>query len=753
MIARAFQWAWQRYRPAEGWLSLGLLLAAVACLVASVVAVEWAPGVDVVALTAPLGLLLGVVLAKRPVRPPLAWLLLLGYGLTLTTFYLGRLLPPITTLLSGGGGAHFRRQWAVFVDRGAGWFAAISGGGRSEESVVFAFVLGLLAWLLAAYAGWLTYRQRRPLAALTPLGLALATNAYFSGDDDLVWLAAFFVGCATLLAAAMHYANMEVAWQRRGVDYSREIRLELLAAAGAVALALLSISFILPTIRFNALARAFQEMEAVQQAEEALERAFGGVRQPRGGAAYAPGGAGILPRSFLLGDAPELYETLMMTATVRPQHAAATHWRAVSYDVYTGRGWALSDEREEEVAAGETIPLPSLQGQTTFTQSVRWVYDERTIRYTIGLPLRFDEPVTVRWRGLEDLSRVNGEGASGERAAYTAVSRLTTAGATELGQAAAGDAPATILSRYTNLPEDVPQRVHDLAQEITGPHATPFAQGRALEGFLRQYPYSLEIEGPPADRDPVDYFLFELQRGYCDYYASAMVVMARSVGLPARLATGFLAQRPDEAGVQHVYQINAHAWAELYFAGYGWVAFEPTAAFSTTLATDTAPPAGDGEVGPEEASPMMLPPPPPATPTDDGLSPLWALAPMVLILGLWIWWHLRPARRVPSDAVLWAYSHLLNAARRLGQPTPPSQTPAEFQSSFLAQLGQWERHPRLARMAAGVRPGVERLTTLFIARQYSRQQRAAGRAEAVRIWRRMARRLWLLRLARFFVRE
>ena len=748
MVARAFQWAWQRYRPAEGWLSLGLLLAAVACLVASVVAVEWTPEADIVTVAAPLGLLMATALAKRPLRPLPAWLLLLGYGVTLTTFYLGRLLPPVTTLISGDGGAHFRRQWAVLVDRSAGWVLAVIGGGRSQETIVFTFGIGLLAWILGAYAGWVTYRQHRPLVAITPLGVALAANGYFSGDENLVWLAAFFVGCATLLAAAMHYANMEVVWGERGVDYSREIRLELLAAAGGIALALLSISFVLPTMRFRALTRAFQEMEAVQQVEGALERAFGGVRQPRGGTAFGPGGAGVLPRSFLLGDAPELYETLMMTATVRPQHPSATHWRAVSYDVYTGRGWAISEEREEPVAAGERLALPTQQGQSTFTQTVQWLYDERTIRYTIGLPLRFDEPVTARWRGVEDLSRVNGEDAS-----YTAVSRLTTAGAADLGQARTGDVPTVTASRYTNLPDGVPARVLDLARDITGPHETPFAQARALEGFLRQYAYSLEIDAPPAGRDPVDYFLFELQRGYCDYYASAMVVMARSVGLPARLATGYLAQAPDDAGVQSIYQINAHAWPELYFAGYGWVEFEPTAAFSSTLSIDSTPAANEGEVGPEEESPVVVPPPPPAAPAGDRLSPIWAILPLILILGLWIWWHLRPARRPSADAVLWAYSHLLRAARRLGHPTPASQTPAEFQSSFLEQVSQWEKHPRLAPLLSGVRPSVERLTALFIARQYGPQHSAAARAEAVRLWRHMARRLWLLRLTRLFVRK
>jgi transglutaminase-like putative cysteine protease len=98
---------------------------------------------------------------------------------------------------------------------------------------------------------------------------------------------------------------------------------------------------------------------------------------------------------------------------------------------------------------------------------------------------------------------------------------------------------------------------------------------------LRQYPYSLEVTGPPPNVDPVAYFLFELQAGYCDYYASAMVVMARSLGLPARMGVGYLAQPADEAGVQTIRQLHGHSWAEIYFAGVGWVEFEPTGSFDS----------------------------------------------------------------------------------------------------------------------------------------------------------------------------
>jgi hypothetical protein len=108
------------------------------------------------------------------------------------------------------------------------------------------------------------------------------------------------------------------------------------------------------------------------------------------GSPGGPGGAGILPRAYLLGNAPELSETVVMTATVRwaDPPPAGPHrlerWRALSYDVYTGRGWAISEERTETVAAFDPIPLPAIAEPTTISQTVHWLFDERLIRYTHG---------------------------------------------------------------------------------------------------------------------------------------------------------------------------------------------------------------------------------------------------------------------------------------------------------------------------------------------------------------------------------
>jgi transglutaminase-like putative cysteine protease len=751
MIANAATWAWNRFRPAEGWLSFFLLLAALSTVIASLVAADWVPEGRVVLLTAPLGLILGAVLARRPIRSLPAWLLLLAYGIVLTLIYLGRLLPRLSVLASGAGGQVFRYQWALLIDRAGSWLLAVSSGGSSQETIVFAAFLGLGAWLLAAYAAWAVYRQRRPLVALALLALALGLNGYFGGYDAHRWFAASFAGLAVLLVAVLHYANLEYAWAQRRVDYSPEIRFELLATAAGVAAILFLTSFVLPAVNVREIARAFRELTAVEQTEETLGRAFEGVRPPSGGArpGFAPGAAGVLPRSFLLGDTPELYEIMVMTATLQPDHPAATHWRAASYDVYTGRGWALSTEREELLAAETPLALPPVAAQTTFTQTVSWLLDNRAIRYTMGLPLHFDHPVRVHWRGLSDFSRaVNPDDQVPAGSPYRAVSQLSTATAAELRASDPTQIPAPIVERYTNLPDTLPQRVRNLAAEVAGSYDNAYDQARALESFLRQYPYSLEVSGPPANRDPVDYFLFDLQSGYCDYYATAMAVMARSLGIPARLATGYLAQPPGANGVQTIYQINAHAWPELYFAGYGWVEFEPTATFPLRREQASSTP-GFGEAPPTPEPPPVTPPIP--EPPAERLSPGWALLLMLLLAAGWLWWH----RRTPASppAIPWAYRRLLRAARALGIATPASQTPVEMEAALQARLAAWEAAPRLGRLLRGVRSAVASLTALFIRHQYAPPEQAIpgtsrGAGESRTLWRHLRRRLWLLRWVR-----
>ena len=156
---------------------------------------------------------------------------------------------------------------------------------------------------------------------------------------------------------------------------------------------------------------------------------------------------------------------------------------------------------------------------------------------------------------------------------------------------------------YTQLPEGMPARIRDLALEVTRGHTSIYAKAEALERHLStQYTYSYADEdgtgSPPPGRDPVDWFLFDYREGTCGVFSSAFVVMARSIGIPARVVAGWAIRETDQA--QEVRSDQAHQWAEVALEGVGWAQFEPTAPIgpqsrvqpATVTARDTTPGVG-----------------------------------------------------------------------------------------------------------------------------------------------------------------
>ena len=137
-----------------------------------------------------------------------------------------------------------------------------------------------------------------------------------------------------------------------------------------------------------------------------------------------------------------------------------------------------------------------------------------------------------------------------------------------------------IHAAYTLLPRNFPSRVQQLALSITAGAANDYQRARMLESHLRDnFTYTLTPGNLPEGRDFVDHFLFDLQMGYCTYFATAFVTMARSLGLPARYVEGFMVSGiPNEHGLFNVLSSMGHAWGEVYFEGFGWVRFEPTPA-------------------------------------------------------------------------------------------------------------------------------------------------------------------------------
>jgi hypothetical protein len=144
-----------------------------------------------------------------------------------------------------------------------------------------------------------------------------------------------------------------------------------------------------------------------------------------------------------------------------------------------------------------------------------------------------------------------------------------------------GERAELINSRFTGLPDALPERVMKLSEEITADYETKYDKLKAIENYLRQYKYNLDMEQVPKGKDFTDYFLFESKEGYCTAYATAMAVLGRCIGIPTRYVEGFVArfQFKEDDNMFPVRNSQAHAWAEAYIEGIGWIPFEATSPF------------------------------------------------------------------------------------------------------------------------------------------------------------------------------
>ena len=158
---------------------------------------------------------------------------------------------------------------------------------------------------------------------------------------------------------------------------------------------------------------------------------------------------------------------------------------------------------------------------------------------------------------------------------YTGISQLPALNRAQL-EAAGTDYPPGITDVYLQLPE-IDQRVPELARSATQQAFTPYDKAAALEVFLKtKFSYTLDLAGNPG-KDPLAHFLFETRAGHCEYFASSMTVMLRTLGIPAREVNGFLPGEFNELGGDYIVRASdAHSWVEAYFPGSGWIVFDPT---------------------------------------------------------------------------------------------------------------------------------------------------------------------------------
>jgi len=596
-------------------------------------------------------------------------------------------------------------QSAAVWMRLADWLEAlrVNGGVTSHDPVVRVLVWSLLLWLLAVWAGWAVGRNR-VLAGLAPgLAALAAVTKYTNADVTALWL--MTICTLGLMSVAYLGANLR-RWSVSRLDYAEMITSNTMASALLLVLGLAALGWTVTTISVHDLLDAFRRHEGGEN-QVAVSLGLDAARQPA--AQPTPSGfetmrAASLPNNHLLGSGPELSKDVFFTVRTGElsetpvagldQVAARHYWRSYSFDVYTGSGWVSSKAESLDYSPGQVLSeIPP--GYHLLEQDFSLKHGDAGSLYWSGTLYSSNLPFKAAWRtspgqnypqAVDPFRGADLFGALNSAANYHVQSLVREVSVEQL-RAAGRDTPDFIQQHYTELPSRVPERVYALARDLTSAAATPYDEALAIQNYLRtNYPYSLDVPLPPSGADVADTFLFELKRGYCDYYATAMVVMARSVGLPARLVMGFAPGAYHDLTAEYIVTAaDAHSWVEIYFPGIGWVEFEPTAGQPEIVRPQkdaiTAQTAPKTEVQWDKIIRSLYSMPPVARWVLLALGGLLGLVALFFVLEGWLL-----SLVSPRFALGWMLRSIYRQGRRLVGTPIPGQTTGEFAETLQQEL-------------------------------------------------------------------
>lgn len=480
------------------------------------------------------------------------------------------------------------RDVSTLVVRMGEWIIDILAGEGVFDPVGAALTWGFGIWFCGLWAGWVTKRHHRPVIGVLPAGVVLAFVISYTGENPYVLLPV--VGISLVLLALMQHSEREAQWVERDTDFSSGLWSDILVVATGISIGLVILSAIAPSVTVERINEWIQEItQSGSESEGTVAKSLGlePKPEPQERVPLDDVRSTGLPRQHLIGSGPELSREVVMVietgemaaapdiAALGMSSAPAHYWRSITYDWYFGRGWATTGTEEIEYEAGEVANPFEPEDEPNYRrvrQNVRLVGEDMGwLVYVSGELMSVDEPYRVSWRVGDEVFA-----ATTEAVTYRADSFIPVVSEEEL-RSASTDYPDWLLERYLRLPDDVPERVKSLARDLTATPPTPYDRAKAIESYLREFPYTLNVPQPGLQEDIADFFLFELQRGYCDYYATSMVVLARSAGLPARLVVGYITGTYDSTNARYIItEADAHAWPEIYFPGYGWIEFEPT---------------------------------------------------------------------------------------------------------------------------------------------------------------------------------
>jgi len=271
--------------------------------------------------------------------------------------------------------------------------------------------------------------------------------------------------------------------------------------------------------------------------------------------------------------------TLMKVRSDSPEY-----WRATAFDKYLGNGWENTEKDRKEIKSSSipiSISYPAEGARYGTSDLVQTFFIEKRLPNTLfaayiprdvyypGSRVRVDSMMSVLLPGTLEPGLV-----------YTVVSEVSNVGPDML-RVGYGNTPKNIIEKYCQLPKMSPA-VADLAARVASGSRNEYDCVQAISEYLKKtYPYDLGVGRQGNEENTVEFFLFKAKRGFCEQFATAMAVMCRTMGFPARVAVGYDSGTYNAlTGYYEVKASDAHAWVEVYFPAWGWISFDPTPGWS-----------------------------------------------------------------------------------------------------------------------------------------------------------------------------
>jgi transglutaminase-like putative cysteine protease len=568
----------------EGWLILILLSAMVVSPGVAMRWADWVPGLWVLQVIPLVAVGAGLALAKSRFSSGVALALALVYGVFTVGFFCGQLLP---------ADMPWHARIPDMVSRQIDWLGKAANvimsrdaADTSRDGMIFIMQTGFLLWIIGYSAAWYTFRRLAVWRATLPTALLLLlTTANYYGPEPMGVVLTVFVLLMLAFIVASHYLIREQAWKRARVVFSRGTRWDFVQTGVLIALVVMPVAWLIPNISAGETWREVSKPldTTWQRVQDGWTQLFASLKS-YGGEYSDPFG-----NSMTMGGPRQIEPVPIMDIKT----GAGRYWRGIVYGTYTGDAWINSESNQVVVSPDAPLEMARFAMRRPITATVTTYLANSGLIYFPHQPDRTDRQAKFTVIDMPD----------GEIDAVNALSRYvlyegqtyqswgSVSVATEASLRRAGTTyPAWVKERYLRVPPGLSPRISELATAIAGSLENPYDRADTLTQWLRtNLTYNEAVQAPPVGVDPLEYLLFESKEGYCTYYASALAIMLRTLGVPTRVAAGYAqGSWQEDAGIYRVYSTDAHTWVEVFFPGYGWVEFEPTASQPAIVRTGSA---------------------------------------------------------------------------------------------------------------------------------------------------------------------